>query len=282
MRIDLHAHSRRSDGTQSPAELVRAAAEAGIDHLALTDHDTARGWDEAAEAADQEGIDLVRGMEISCRFGGAGVHLLAYLVDPVDPSLTAQLDRVLDGRRSRIPAILSRLRDHGLAVDSADVLAISGETVSTGRPHVADALVARGYVATRREAFDRYLGPGGPAYVDRYAAPLEEMIGIVREAGGVSVVAHPWAARHRHDALDEAGFARLQAAGLAGIEVDHQDHPGPVRDELRAIARNLGLLVTGGSDCHGEGKVDHELGCETTAPDQFEALVSLSTSQVPR
>jgi predicted metal-dependent phosphoesterase TrpH len=145
-----------------------------------------------------------------------------------------------------------------------------------GRPHVADALVALGVVADRNAAFETYLGPQGPAYVNRYAADLESMIATVARAGGVTVVAHPWASRHNHSALDEQGFARLKAAGLAGIEVDHHDHGERARKGLRDLARQLDLVVTGSSDYHGTGKTGHELGSNTTAPDQLERLLDLA------
>ena len=273
-RVDLHAHSDRSDGTESPAELVRRAEREGIDVLALTDHDTCAGWAEAAEAATGTQVALVRGLEISCSFAGYGVHLLAYLPDPTYPPLAEELQRVLDGRSSRLPATLVRLRELGIDIDVADVRRVAGETAATGRPHVADALVDLGVVADRGEAFDRFLGPQGPAYVPRYAADLETMLGTVRRAGGVSVLAHPWAKRHDHSALDQQGFTRLREAGLTGVEIDHQDHDAPTRSRLRDLARRLDLVVTGSSDHHGTGKVGHDLGCCTTAPDQLERLVS--------
>lgn len=277
MRIDLHTHSDRSDGTDSPAELVRRAHERKVDVLGLTDHDTAEGWPEAADAAQRTGVRLVRGIEVSCRFAGYGVHLLAYLPDPSYPPLVAELRRVLDGRNARLPATLEKLRHLGIDIDADDVRAVAGETAATGRPHVADALVALGVVPDRNAAFERYLGPQGPAYVNRYAADLETMIGTIAEAGGVTVVAHPWASRHDHRALDERGFARLKAAGLSGIEVDHHDHPARVRETLRDLARRLGLVVTGSSDHHGTGKPGHELGSLTTAPDQLERLLDLAS-----
>ena len=275
MRIDLHTHTDRSDGTCSPSELVREAGAAGIDVLGLTDHDTAESWAEAARVATETGLTLVPGLEVSCRFAGYGVHLLAYLPDPSYPPLARELERILDGRNSRLPATLDLLRDLGIDLDVDDVRRLSGDAAAMGRPHVADALVARGAVRDRDEAFERYLGPGGPAYVDRYAAPLVDMIRLVTEAGGASVVAHPWA-RHNHDALDEAGIADLMGSGLAGVEVDHQDHGPEARDALRAIARNLDLVVTGSSDYHGTGKVGHDLGCNTTDPEQFERLMSVA------
>jgi predicted metal-dependent phosphoesterase TrpH len=276
VRIDLHTHSNRSDGTESPADLVRRAGAEGIDVLGLTDHDTTEGWAEAAGAAEDAGVVLVRGIEVSCSFVGHGVHLLAYLPDPTYGPLEAELRRVLDGRNSRLPATLERLRAVGIDIEVEDVRAVAGETAAMGRPHVADALVALGVVADRAEAFDRYLGPQGPAYVHRYAAELVTMIGTVADAGGVTVLAHPWASRHNHSALDEAGLARLQRAGLAGVEVDHEDHSPAVRAELRALAERLDLVVTGSSDHHGDGKVDHDLGCNTTAPSQLERLLDLA------
>jgi predicted metal-dependent phosphoesterase TrpH len=273
MRIDLHTHSDRSDGTESPTELVRRAKRHGIDVLGLTDHDTVEGWDEAAAAAASTGVTLVRGIEVSCRFFGYGVHLLAYLPDPTYPPLATELQRILDGRNSRLPATLESLRSLGIDIDVHDVRKVAGNTAAMGRPHVADALVALGVVADRSQAFNRYLGPRGPAYVNRYAADLTTMIRTVTEAGGVSVVAHPWASRHNHTALDLAGFAALRDAGLAGIEVDHEDHDPETREALRGLAKELDLVVTGSSDHHGHGKVDHELGCNTTAPGELERLL---------
>jgi predicted metal-dependent phosphoesterase TrpH len=276
VRIDLHTHSNRSDGTESPADLVHRAHAEGIEVLGVTDHDTTEGWDEAADVAVRCDLTLVRGIEVSCTFEGSGVHLLAYLPDPSYPPLAAELQRVLDGRNSRLPATLERLRSLGIDIDVRDVRRVAGESAATGRPHVADALVALGVVADRNEAFNRFLGPQGPAYVRRYAADLETTIGTVADAGGVSVVAHPWASRHDHTALDEPGLARLQDAGLAGIEVDHEDHDAATRAALRSIARDLDLVVTGSSDHHGLGKVGHDLGCNTTAPEQLERLLALA------
>ena len=276
MRIDLHTHSNRSDGTTSPSALVRHARELGIDVLAITDHDTTEGWDEAAAAAGEEGLTLVRGIEVSCKLEGSAVHLLAYLPDPAYAPLADELARILEGRNARLPATVAKLRALGIDIEEDDVRRVAGDAAGIGRPHVADALVEKGVVRDRGEAFDTYLGSRGPAYVKRYAAPLEEMVRTVAAAGGVSVVAHPWGRRYTHQALDEARFAALKEDGLAGIEVDHQDHDEPTRDELRSIARNLDLVVTGSSDYHGEGKVDHDLGCNTTDPEQFFRLVELA------
>ena len=282
MRIDLHTHSNRSDGTESPAALVKRALSEGLDVLGLTDHDTTEGWDEAVDAAESTGLRLVRGIEVSCVFAGYGVHLLAYLPDPTYPPLARQLQRVLDGRNSRLPATLERLRALGIDIDVHDVRRVAGETAAMGRPHVADALVELGVVRDRNEAFNTYLGPQGPAYVHRYAADLEDMIGTVADAGGVTVLAHPWASRHDHSALDAEGIAGLRDVGLSGLEVDHEDHDRATREALRAVARDLGLVVTGSSDYHGLGKVDHDLGCNTTAPDQLDRLLDLATGAAER
>ncbi|HSV39012.1 MAG TPA: PHP domain-containing protein [Nocardioidaceae bacterium] len=276
MRIDLHTHTDRSDGTSTPSELVREAQVAGLDVLAITDHDCFEGWDEAASVAQELGLTLVRGIEISCKYAGQSVHLLGYLPDPTYPPLVEELQRVLDGRSDRLPAILDRLRELDIVIGIDDVRALSADAAAMGRPHVADALVARGVVRDRDEAFARFLSPGRPAYVDRYAADLATMIETVKGAGGVTVVAHPWG-RHAHSALTFEGLAALKDAGLSGIEVDHQDHAPDVREELRGLAKELDLVVTGSSDFHGTGKTGHDLACNTTAPEEYHRLVALAT-----
>ena len=278
MRIDLHTHSRASDGTDSPAELVRAAARAGLDVVAITDHDTADGWAEACAAAAEVGITVLPGMEISTRHRGRSVHLLAYGPDPTYPPLLAELERVLQGRASRVPEMVARLTDLGIDITEDDVRRASPGAVAAGRPHVADALVTLGVVADRTEAFDRFLGWGRPAHVDRYAVPLVDAITAVAGAGGVSVVAHPWG-RGGLGHPDEATFAEMRDLGLGGIEVDHQDHDATARERLRAIAHDLGLVATGSSDYHGAGKVDHDLGCNTTDPGEYERLLALLPAQ---
>jgi len=286
--IDLHTHSRASDGTQSPRELVQAAAAAGLDVVAITDHDSAAGWPEAVTAAAEVGIGLVRGLEISARYArprddpsegparGPGVHLLAYLPDPTYPPLAQALERIIEGRRSRVPAVLERLRSLGVEISVDDVRAVAGDTVATGRPHIADALVRLGVVETRDEAFARFLGAGRPACVDRYAADLHDVIGLVVDAGGVPVIAHPWGRGNDLAILGAEQLAALAAAGLAGLEVDHEDHDATARAALRAIARDLDLIVTGSSDHHGLGKVGHELGCNTTAAEELSRLLTLA------
>ncbi|WP_436701251.1 PHP domain-containing protein [Nocardioides sp. BYT-33-1] len=273
MTIDLHTHSSVSDGTAAPADLVRAAAAAGLEVVALTDHDTTAGWTEAATAAEEVGIGLVRGIEISTRYRGAGVHLLAYLPDPGDPALQAELGRIVAGREDRVPAMLARLRELGLPVTEEALAEVSPDNRVTGRPHVADLLVRLGVVRNRDEAFARYLHDGGPAFVDRYAADLVAMLGLVTGAGGVAVLAHPWG-RGSASVLGETALADLADAGLSGVEVDHLDHDPRSRAHLRAIARRLGLVVTGSSDHHGTGKTGHALGSETTAPAELERILA--------
>src|SRR5262249_19005589 len=171
--------------------------------------------------------------------------------------------KVLDGRSSRVPDMLERLRELGIEVDESDVRRAADGTAATGRPHIADALVTLGVVPDRSTAFDRYLSPGRPAYVNRYAPALVEMVRVVDEAGGVSVLAHPWG-RHGPEAMTEESITELAGLGLAGLEVDHQDHTPAERERLRAIAVSLDLVVTGSSDHHGAGQLDHELRCHTT------------------
>jgi len=281
VRIDLHTHSLASDGTQTPTDLVLAAKAEGLDVLAITEHDSADGWAEAAEAAADSGVELVRGMEISTRHQGDGVHLLAYLPDPTHPDLHEALAAILDGRGSRVPAMIERLRELGSAITLDDVRRANPTTPAIGRPHLADALVTLGEVADRDEAFERFLAAGRPAYVDRYAAPLASTIDIVDRAGGVSVIAHPWG-RNAPASLDEESLAALAEGGLAGIEVDHEDHDPETRERLRAIARNLALVATGSSDHHGAGKTGHQLGCNTTDPDEYERLIDLAAAASAR
>jgi predicted metal-dependent phosphoesterase TrpH len=281
VRIDLHTHSRASDGTQTPAELIGAAHAARLDVVAITDHDTTEGWAEAAKAAEVVGIALVRGIEISTKLDGRSVHLLAYLPDPTYTPLLDALQKVLDGRNARVPGILAKLGELGMDLDIDDVRRVAGGTAAIGRPHIADALIAKGYIRDRDRAFSELLSQGRPAYVKRYAAPLDDMIRIVAEAGGVSVVAHPWG-RHDPRPMGEEGLARLKELGLSGVEVDHQDHDEQARWELRGIARNLGLVATGSSDHHGAGKSGHDLGCNTTDPDEYARLLDLAAAAATR
>ncbi|QNP70371.1 PHP domain-containing protein [Streptomyces roseirectus] len=266
MRIDLHSHSTASDGTDTPAELVRNAAAAGLDVVALTDHDTTRGYAEAV-AALPEGLTLVTGAELSCRVDGVSLHMLAYLFDPDEPALLAERELVRDDRVPRAQAMVARLQGLGVDVTWDQVARIAGDG-SVGRPHVAAALVEAGVVATVGDAFtEEWLADGGRAHVAKHETDPFEAVRLVKAAGGVTVFAHPGAAK-RGLTVPDATIAELASAGLDGIEVDHMDHTPETRARLRGLARELGLLVTGSSDYHGSRKTC-VLGEYTTDPEVY-------------
>ncbi|MEZ7130324.1 PHP domain-containing protein [Nonomuraea sp. AD125B] len=278
MRIDLHSHSNASDGTQPPADVVRRARERGLDVLALTDHDTVAGHGEAA-AALPGGLTLVPGMELSCRRGEQGIHLLAYLFDPAEPELRAECVRLREARETRARLTVERLAELGVPVTWAQVteLAAGGPV---GRPHIARAMVAAGAIAAPDLAFTpEWIGTGGRANVNRYALDPGQAVRLVRAAGGVPVLAHPKAAR-RGPAVPDEWIAELAADGLFGVEADHLDHDEPARARLRGLAGELGLAVTGSSDDHGE-LTGHRLGCETTDPEVYERLLAEATGAAP-
>jgi predicted metal-dependent phosphoesterase TrpH len=272
MRIDLHTHSLISDGTDTPGELVRKARAVGLDVVGLTDHDTFDGLDEAVAEAERVGIHVVRGMELSCSRHGDSVHVLAYGADPASPGLAAEMARVRDGRLGRLTGVLAKLAELGVPVTEAEVMAQVGESPSVGRPHIADALIKAGHVRDRQEAFDRFLADGGPAHVHRYTIEVDRGIDLVHEAGGLAVIAHPWGRGREHVLPPSLLEALVRDHGLDGIEVDHQDHDAETRQRLRTLAGNLGLLATGSSDYHGAGKLDHDLGCNTTDPEVFDEM----------
>ena len=272
MRIDLHTHSVISDGTDTPGELVRKARGVGLDVVGLTDHDTFDGLDEAVAEAERVGIHVVRGMELSCSRHGDSVHVLAYGADPASPGLAAEMARVRDGRLGRLTGVLAKLAELGVPVTEAEVMAQVGESPSVGRPHIADALIKAGHVRDRQEAFDRFLADGGPAHVHRYTIEVDRGIDLVHEAGGLAVIAHPWGRGREHVLPPSLLEALVRDHGLDGIEVDHQDHDAETRQLLRTLAANLGLLATGSSDYHGAGKLDHDLGCNTTDPEVFDEM----------
>lgn len=270
MRIDLHTHSLASDGSDTPAELVQKAAVARLDAVALTDHDTAAGWPEAARAADRAGIKLVTGIEFSVTSEDYGQHLLGYQMDPTHPLVADILRRASTSREDRIDALLAKLDQMGLSVDREYVFSLAGGIPS--RNHVAKGMVQAKHVASTDEAFARYLNEGGPAYVRRYRPSIEQAISAIKSAGGVSVIAHPRDTRRGPGVSDER-LAALKQAGLDGIEVDHQMHTPEVRRALRGTAAELDLVVTGSSDYHGNRKVDHDLACNLTSPEMAEALL---------
>jgi predicted metal-dependent phosphoesterase TrpH len=265
-RIDLHTHSEVSDGTDTPTQLVAAAAQAGLATIALTDHDTFAGIDEAVAAGEVYGVRVLPGVEISTELNGISVHLLGYGADPNEAGLAAALEELRRSRAARTPQMLAALAALGMPIDPEILREEVGESPSVGRPHIADAMIRQGYLANRGEAFDGYLAVGGPAYVPRFHTPLPQAIDLIHRAGGVAVIAHPWS-RQSWQVLDEQALSGLALEHrLDGIEVDHHDHDAETRAKLRQIADRVGLLATGSSDYHGTGKVDHDLGSNTTSP----------------
>ncbi len=282
MRIDLHTHSSVSDGTDTPAVLVGAARAAGLDVVALTDHDTTAGW-AAAAAARPAGLTVVPGLELSCRWFPAdqppiAVHLLAYLVDPDHPALAAELARLRAERLTRGERIVTSLVAAGHPVVWERIVEASGGGV-VGRPHVARALVEAGVVGSVEQAFATLLHQRGLHHVPKADTEVLEGIALVRAAGGVPVFAHGLASR-RGRVVDDAAIAAMAGAGLLGLEVDHPDHTPAERDHLRALAGELGLLVTGSSDHHGTNKTT-PLGACTTDPADYGALLAAGTGSAP-
>ncbi|MFT4220742.1 MAG: PHP domain-containing protein [Microbacterium sp.] len=273
---DLHLHSHESDGTQSPAAVMEAVHRHGIRTSALTDHDTTSGWAEAAEAAASLGMTFLPGMELSTTTGWRSVHLLAYLFDPDAPGLRAEVRRIREARLGRAARIVRNIsRDYDLTWD--DVVAAHQEGATIGRPHIADALVARGLARDRTDAFDGILHPGGDYYVGHYTADSLNAVRLIVEAGGVPIFAHP-AARGRMlppDVLDE-----LIAAGLAGFEVGHRENTAAGRRSLERLAAHHDLIVTGSSDYHGAGKPNLP-GEHTTSDDMVQRIIERGTGSAP-
>ena len=244
-RIDLHMHSIASDGSFTPEEVARMAAGNGVEVFSLTDHDTLDGLPAAAASASRDGIRLLPGVELSVSEEGMDVHLLAYGFDEADPALDAAVRRYREGRRERARKILSRLKGLGIRISLEEVEGIASGG-ALGRPHVAEALLRGGFVENFNEAFQRYLGHHAPAYVPKPRVTLEEASTIVREAGGVTILAHPGTLNRDH--LIPAWARR----GLDGIEVWHSKHDAVAVERYRGYAHLHGLLMTGGSDYHGE------------------------------
>ncbi|GAA0543062.1 PHP domain-containing protein [Paractinoplanes ferrugineus] len=275
--IDLHCHSTASDGTLTPAQLVTAGAAAGLDVMAITDHDTTGGWAEAA-AGRPAGLTLVRGAELSCRWsGGEGypiaLHLLAYLFDPAEPRLAADLAALREDREQRAEKIVTKLRADGVPISWEEVHGYAAGG-SVGRPHIAQALIRAGLVNTTNEAFaSRWLG--ARYFVPKNDLDVFEAVRAVREAGGVAVFAHP-RATVRGRVVPDRLVAELAEAGLFGLEADHEDHTPIERAHVRALAEDLGLVVTGSSDFHGTHKTV-KLGAFRTALEAYEKIVSAAT-----
>lgn len=281
MLIDLHTHTNASDGTDSPTQLIDKAINRGINILALTDHDTTRGWDEAKSALlnhpSQTEMKLVLGSEISCQDdNGISIHMLGLLFDPDYQPLFEVLERTRENRHSRMERIIARLNEAGIDITIDEVNAQRKGDATLGRPHLADALVARGHVASRDEAFAALLHNKSKFYINHYSPSPVETIKLIKAAGGVAIIAHPLASqRGRTISMDL--FESLIAAGLDGIEVDHRDHSENEKSELLRFAIENELIVTGSSDYHGTGKLN-QLAEYTTHPRQWEALEAKALS----
>ncbi|NLH69386.1 MAG: PHP domain-containing protein [Brooklawnia sp.] len=274
MRIDLHTHSNLSDGTDTPTRLVLNARNAGLEAVALTDHDTLDGVLEARAAGRRVGVHVVPGVELSTEVDGREVHLLGYGPRLDHDDLNAELARIRLGRRNRLPAMLDRLARLGVVVTMAEVQAQAGAPgTALGRPHVADALIAKGEVVNRQQAFDRFLDRNGPAFVPRPAAGLTAGIDLLHAAGAAVVLAHP-GIRGMDEVLTGDLIEMLaREHGLDGIEVDYPLHDTATRDLYHRLGARLGLVRTGSSDYHGTGKAGHDLGSVTTRPPAFHELL---------
>lgn len=276
--IDLHLHSLRSDGTEPPAEVMRSAHAEGLRTVALTDHDTTAGWAEAAEAAVSLDMTLIPGMEMSARQGWRSVHILAYLFDPDNVALRAEMDRIRADRIGRAERIVKKIsRDY--PVTWADVVEQTSGDATVGRPHIADALVALGIARDRGDAFDGILHPRQGYYVSHYAPEPLDVVRLIVEAGGVPIVAHP--VPHGRDRMMPLEYVeQLLDAGLGGFEIDHRENTEEGKAILRRLAKERDLIVTGSSDYHGAGKPNRP-GENTTAPEMLERIIARATGTAP-
>ena len=270
--IDLHTHTNCSDGTDSPAQLINKALAEGISVLAITDHDTTSGWLSAKQALRSD-LSLVLGAEISClTTDGISVHMLGLLFDGENVEMQRMLENTRDGRIPRAHKMIELLNAGGIKITMQDVESVKPKGATLGRPHIADALVKNGVVASRDEAFTDLLHNNSPYYVAHLAPTPEDAISIIRSAGGVAVIAHPFAS-HRGEVLCVDDFLPLKKAGLNAIEVNHRDHSNEERTSLAHIARELDLVITGASDYHGTGKLN-SLGENHTNQAEWERLES--------
>jgi predicted metal-dependent phosphoesterase TrpH len=268
--IDLHTHTNFSDGTDSPTQLINKALAAGISVLGLTDHDSISGWQEAITAL-RPGISLVPGSEISCQTSdGISVHILGLLFDSENLELMGTMQATRENRHGRMAKIITRLNEAGIDISMQDVLDQLAEGATLGRPHLADALVKKGVVASRDEAFTQMLHNKSKYYVSHYSPLPEVAIKMIKAAGGVSVIAHPMAS-HRGRTISLETFGSLIDAGLDGVEVDHRDHSPDEKTQLIELAKQNNLVMTGASDYHGNGKLN-QLGEYVTMPEQWERL----------
>jgi len=277
MRIDLHSHTTCSDGTMTPTELVQHAIINRIDLLGLTDHDTISGWSEATSAI-RGNFQLALGAEISCLTeDGESIHMLGLLFDGEYQPLQAALAISRDDRIPRMQKMIAKMAEDGIQITFEEVLKFKPEGATLGRPHLADALVSKGIVKNRDEAFSNWLNNDSKYYVSHVAPTPIEAIKLIKDAGGVSIIAHPYSSL-RDTKMTSSHFASMKSAGLNGIEVDHRDHGSEQRENLRRIATELELLITGSSDFHGTGKLN-SIGENLTSPEQWERLESLASER---
>jgi len=270
--IDLHTHSNFSDGTDSPAELINKAHAAGLTTIALTDHDTVAGWDKAVERI-RPGLELVLGAEISCQTeDGISVHMLGLLFDRENEALATMMAATRDNRIGRMHKIIARLTAAGYEISMEDVEAELSDGATLGRPHLADALITKGYMKSREEVFSEVLHNDSPFYVAHYSPTPEVAIAHIKAAGGVAVIAHAMSSL-RGRVVSPQSFTSYVDAGLDGIEIFHRDHTLPNRELLLDIAEEFDLVKTGSSDYHGNGKLN-QLAEFHTAPAEFEKLES--------
>jgi predicted metal-dependent phosphoesterase TrpH len=268
--IDLHTHTTCSDGTDSPRELVNKAIVQGIEVLGITDHDTTSGWQEATQSL-RGSLQLALGAEISCLTNdGVSVHMLGLLFDPLHEEMQQVLEETRDGRLPRMRKMIEKMRAEGMDISIEDVEKAMPSGATMGRPHLADALVAKKIVKSRDEAFIDLLHNDSRFYVSHAAPTPVEAIALIRRAGGVAVIAHPFAS-HRGQILKAEDFIDLVSAGLNGIEVDHRDQNPDERAMLRVIAGELDLVMTGSSDYHGTGKLN-SLAENHTSREQWQKL----------
>jgi len=251
-RIDLHSHTTASDGSLTPEELVRLAKQQGVATLAVTDHDTVSGLPQAIAEGERAGVEIIPGIEISCLYGTTELHILGYFINPDDPHLAPALITYQASRDERNPRIVERLRELGCELTYADIKVAAGNA-TVGRPHIAQALVRRGYVTSVSEAFDRYLADSAPAYIPRLLPSPGEAIGLIRKIGGIPVLAHPVYTSRTKEPFEQV-CETLKGLGLLGIEAIYSSHNRQQTDRYCSISKNQGLLVTGGSDFHGETK----------------------------
>lgn len=276
-RVDLHIHSTASDGKLEPADIVRGAAEKGLAYIALADHDTVSGIAPAQEAAKRfPGVKVIPGIEISTDIPQGEVHILGYFIDYKDPEFLAQLEDFKDSRRRRAEQMVAKLDELGVHIEWQRVLELAG-TSTLGRPHIAQAMLEKGYIASFKDAFDEYLGHGKPAYVERGKMLPTEAVAMIIKAGGLPVLAHPLTIEDPEGLISE-----LKPAGLVGMEAYYKDYSAEEIDQLLGLAQKYNLIATGGSDYHGlEPTNETAIGGAEVPLESAERLIALAKAKNP-